>query len=347
MFTVTKTFYPVGQGGFYFERIACNGDVKTIVYDCGSVIGKTKNGPTPELKKCIINSGLGKVDFLVVSHLDEDHINGIPVLETYLKQNSSKQPILLMPKPTPFDKVLLFKNASEESVSWYLNAAAQDRIIYITDEIIVDNTDDPIILESSVSGYTFSHTKNFAPFRKVNGKIPWLLKFYVHRNKYKGKLQKDDENLIDSIKTIDDFKQNKDDLKNIYDKVKYNQNGSSMSMASLPFYAKDNMRDSFATWLNGDARLKTRKEMSAIELHFSCLDGLDVDFQVPHHGSHLNIQHLPNNVNDARTYIWAGFDNQYGHPSGTVLNMIRAANKPYSLITEKTVLPIVIHETWF
>ena len=71
-----KTFYAVGQGGFYSERIFFEGKEFCVVYDCGAITKFPYDGPTKKLKQTIDDSGLEKMDCLVISHLDSDHING-------------------------------------------------------------------------------------------------------------------------------------------------------------------------------------------------------------------------------------------------------------------------------
>ena len=73
-----RMFLPVGQGAFYFERFSVEecGQCVNIVYDCGSLSG------LKHLKK-IVNYEFEKtdvIDALFISHLHEDHINGIPLL---------------------------------------------------------------------------------------------------------------------------------------------------------------------------------------------------------------------------------------------------------------------------
>lgn len=43
MYTMTRTFHPVGQGLFCTERFFCSGDKPiNLVYDCGSLRGICK-----------------------------------------------------------------------------------------------------------------------------------------------------------------------------------------------------------------------------------------------------------------------------------------------------------------
>lgn len=75
---IKRVFVPVGQGAFYYECLEVQGEQETIkvVYDCGSSTDE-------ELLEKRINEEFKegeKIDALIISHLDEDHINGIPHL---------------------------------------------------------------------------------------------------------------------------------------------------------------------------------------------------------------------------------------------------------------------------
>jgi hypothetical protein len=77
-------FHPVGQGLFYTGQLA-NGAFN-FVYDCGTsysisgckpALNKSINGFINELNESDKETNKKKIDFLVVSHLDADHIVGI------------------------------------------------------------------------------------------------------------------------------------------------------------------------------------------------------------------------------------------------------------------------------
>lgn len=346
MFNVTKSFFPVGQGGFYSERIIYNGMEKVFVYDCGSVVKNTKRGPTQELVDCIHKSGMAKVDYVVISHLDKDHINGIPELEDYLIRDvgltPSELPLIIIPHPTPIDKILFFGCGTQNTINWFFNVVQEKRMVYLVNADTVFK--EPLLLNQELAGRVISHHAQFSIFQ--SNKI-WQFKFYVDKGNYRNRLTQSDSDLIQKVKSFDDFVKNKDKLKSVYKKIRYGMNGSAMSMVSFPIFAKECSRDlSFVTWLNGDMRLKTRREKLSIEKHFTCLDGKNVDFQIPHHGSHENLGSLPKNVNNLRTYVWAGLNNGYRHPSPEIVNMAKS-NSLYSRITENSQDLIVRHETWF
>lgn len=70
------TFYPVGQGCFYAGSIKTETDEFVIVYDCGTV-SKVQylNDAIEEFK-----SKHKKIDLLMISHFDKDHVNGLKIL---------------------------------------------------------------------------------------------------------------------------------------------------------------------------------------------------------------------------------------------------------------------------
>ena len=72
---MTRTFHPVGQGGFFTEVFRDDSSKKkfTVAYDVGSNTADKKY-----LQEAI--DLVGKVDVVFLSHLHKDHINGLPLL---------------------------------------------------------------------------------------------------------------------------------------------------------------------------------------------------------------------------------------------------------------------------
>lgn len=81
-----RTIHPVGQGGFYTERFKEISSFKkksyNVVYDCGSDTGKAGNGISRYVQREIdsVFSRNEKIDIVFISHLDNDHINGLEYL---------------------------------------------------------------------------------------------------------------------------------------------------------------------------------------------------------------------------------------------------------------------------
>lgn len=77
---VIRCFHPVGHGAFFSEQFFDSEEsCFNVVYDCG-----IKHFPMNRLQEeadfAIGKSGRQHVDFLFISHLDEDHVNGIKYL---------------------------------------------------------------------------------------------------------------------------------------------------------------------------------------------------------------------------------------------------------------------------
>lgn len=72
-----RVFFPVGMGGFSFERM----DETTVVYDCGAYKSKKViNANIKALKSGFFGVKDRVIDHLFISHFDEDHCNGVDEL---------------------------------------------------------------------------------------------------------------------------------------------------------------------------------------------------------------------------------------------------------------------------
>nr|WP_294630140.1 MBL fold metallo-hydrolase [uncultured Rothia sp.] len=104
--TVDRYHYPVGQGIFSAQVIKGLGDSKYVcVYDCGSVSG------ADEMHICVNNlyeklntngKDGAKIDLLVISHLDKDHVNGVSEL---IKLFDIKK--IVIPYMSKIEKIML------------------------------------------------------------------------------------------------------------------------------------------------------------------------------------------------------------------------------------------------
>ena len=72
-----RVFFPVGMGGFSFERM----DETTVVYDCGAYKSKKViNDNIKSLKSGFFGLKDRVIDHLFISHFDDDHCNGVEEL---------------------------------------------------------------------------------------------------------------------------------------------------------------------------------------------------------------------------------------------------------------------------
>ena len=79
---VVRTFHPIGQGAFYSERFYLDSDLtRNVVFDCGvlEVDARSKNVVKQAFSKDDI------IDYLFISHLDEDHISLVTTLRDSVK----------------------------------------------------------------------------------------------------------------------------------------------------------------------------------------------------------------------------------------------------------------------
>lgn len=86
----TRTFFPVGHGAFFVEKLDYESDSPFIaVYDCGD------SAKGAMVQKCAQQEFGGtedgyreKIDVLFISHFDSDHINGLKYLKPYMTRNT-------------------------------------------------------------------------------------------------------------------------------------------------------------------------------------------------------------------------------------------------------------------
>lgn len=78
-YTVTRTFHPVGQGAFYTEQFYYDNQLFfTVAYDCGCAAIANVKGKSSLLDE--IDNLKGKINVLFLSHLHDDHVNGLKYL---------------------------------------------------------------------------------------------------------------------------------------------------------------------------------------------------------------------------------------------------------------------------
>lgn len=110
-----RSFLPVGQGAFYLEQFTLGGDTANIVYDCGSstdvriVEKEIRSNFEPE----------EDIDAVFISHLDEDHINGLPYLLKYCKVKKLFFPLLARESQA---LLLLMRRLSDKQENEFISA---------------------------------------------------------------------------------------------------------------------------------------------------------------------------------------------------------------------------------
>lgn len=89
---MTRTFQPVGQGAYFTERFVVDDDLKVnIVYDCGSDSLGYRD------LEFVIHSSFSsneEIDAVFISHFDNDHVNGLPILMKWCRVKKVILPVV-------------------------------------------------------------------------------------------------------------------------------------------------------------------------------------------------------------------------------------------------------------
>jgi hypothetical protein len=105
---------PIGQGGFYSAHLCVgSGDAFSFVYDCGSMTSKSRL--EDEIKVLGYEVGNRKLDLLVISHLDADHVNGVDGL---LRSVGGVKDVFL-PYLSPLERMLCMMRYPNEDETYY------------------------------------------------------------------------------------------------------------------------------------------------------------------------------------------------------------------------------------
>lgn len=93
-----RSFLPVGQGAFYLEQFKTNDEKINVVYDCGST---TDIEIVNKQIRYNFNKG-EEIKIVFISHVHEDHINGLEYLLKYCKVKN-----IVFPYTSEKDRILL------------------------------------------------------------------------------------------------------------------------------------------------------------------------------------------------------------------------------------------------
>lgn len=97
---VTRVFHPVGQGGFYTESFD---NQHMVVYDCG---GNSSKSMKDYIESFLPDSPKANIEAVFISHLHDDHING---LQSLIERANVRK--IFLPQLTPnkvFDTIIYY-----------------------------------------------------------------------------------------------------------------------------------------------------------------------------------------------------------------------------------------------
>lgn len=130
---MTRTFFPVGNGGFCLEHFESG---ENVIYDCGATKKSLIDSRVNDLSSYIHDE---KIDYVFISHLHADHVNGLPEL---LQQFTVKK--LVLPYLYPEDRFLLL--LGEQARSGNINSDSGPGNSSFIEELIHDP-------EGTIHGY--------------------------------------------------------------------------------------------------------------------------------------------------------------------------------------------------
>ena len=352
-----RTFYPVGQGGFYSESFKAENNNFNVVYDCGSI--------SRGVDKVISNSfdKNEDIDILFISHFDSDHVNKINIL----KNSVGKIKTVIMPLLSEEDKdflLLVYKWLGSE----YKNSldilnnpkeffGSETKIIWVRE--VVESRDE----ESNQEIRDVAEIEDGAEIKSgeninfsLEGRKFWIYKPYNYKNKIRHKelLKKFRENniLINDLKDIEYIFNHIKEIRKCYKEVEGSINQNSLvlysnlieykdSTACIYIYIREDYWKFHPFWrycfsknqfnlgciYTGDVHLKTIVDDFKNKIK-RCKYYLPVNtIQVPHHGSKNGFDiDFFNDFSEGRRRIISpisfGLSNPYGHPSSMVIKQL-------------------------
>ena len=352
-----RTFYPVGQGGFYSESFKAENNNFNVVYDCGSI--------SRGVDKVISNSfdKNEDIDILFISHFDSDHVNKINIL----KNSVGKIKTVIMPLLSEEDKDFLplvykwlgseYKNSLDILNNPKEFFGSETKIIWVRE--VVESRDE----ESNQEIRDVAEIEDGAEIKggeninfSLEGRKFWIYKPYNYKNKIRHKelLKKFRENniLINDLKDIEYIFNHIKEIRKCYKEVEGSINQNSLvlysnlieykdSTACIYIYIREDYWKFHPFWrycfsknqfnlgciYTGDVHLKTIVDDFKNKIK-RCKYYLPVNtIQVPHHGSKNGFDiDFFNDFSEGRRRIISpisfGLSNPYGHPSSMVIKQL-------------------------
>lgn len=121
---MTRTYFPVGNGGFCLEHFESG---ESVIYDCGATKKSLIDSRIKDLSSYVHNK---EIDYVFISHLHADHVNGLPeLLQQYTVHN------LVLPYLYPENRFLLFlgerirRNDASNGLDLASNSFTEDLIL--------------------------------------------------------------------------------------------------------------------------------------------------------------------------------------------------------------------------
>ena len=305
-------FNGVGQGLFYSGSIYNN--AFNFVYDCG-----TMSSDKSHIKKAI--SALPKeLNFVAISHLHDDHVNGLPELFERTRVNKIYLPYFdVKTYKDVFVASLVSCNILPNTTTFWLLLKLYD--VKIDIDMQVESLSQ-ICLERIEQAERICLQEDITP-HDIHEK--WRFCFY--NRKIDDKLYKELKDTLQVLlngKTIEQYIKERNGnfqaLRKAFNKI-YND----ANMSSLLLMHWNLLTPTKKTLLTGDVKFDQFLEES---IHEEIKEGDEIVLQVPHHGATTEWQSVPQYIDNQASDIVLSFGltNGYHHPSiKTLMNYYKGA----------------------
>nr|WP_294464722.1 MBL fold metallo-hydrolase [uncultured Sellimonas sp.] len=354
-----RSFLPVGQGAFYTEQFDSG---VNIVYDCGSSTSKS----AVEKQIACTFEPRERIQAVFISHLHEDHINGLPYLLSHCCVERLYLPFLTE------EEILLTRLIArlENAESAFLSKLLVDPYGAVQDYTLQNDTMTPDIFYVMPPDSTRRPGGNVASVSSgemltvLDSGIPsdWTFIPFNFQNAQRSKsffrgLKKngyDKKTLQSYLETSDIFSYDWDDLKRIYQKyapgslnsnslVVYSGPRSESGRAVQPYrFFMPDLSDPQSGRQNGypdgflflgDYDAGAKDSWPELTDHLADYMPFVGTVQVPHHGSMHNYNEELS-CGQFILIISAGYQNKYKHPHTKVLKDMLMKRAVHFWITE-------------
>lgn len=353
MLILHRYFYPVGQGAFYSEVFNDDAGFQcAVVYDCGTetaekdflaVGGKKLNDQISDFATSF-SSRKRFLDFLFISHLHADHVNGISDL---IRQLPPKKIVLPM---LPQNMILVSRianlvrygdsaiEADELIQSLYyaersdvigVSPAEQDEE-KIESKVLYPLTPSSILDSGSALNVGVDSFWRYRPFNSIALKDPRVPVLLNEVRKIPGVLIDDALDLRNALDHLEE-------LKGAYKTAMRNANDNlyTLVVESEPLSGiadKDKLYDSHCVYFGDfEPHDDTWNRFLAVINDYDQVGTI----QVPHHGSKSNWRKDILSANAKLAIISSGSSNRYHHPNYWVTEEIRLRNVKFNVTSER------------
>lgn len=357
-----RSFLPIGQGAFYLEQFVFGTDKVNVVYDCGS---STNVEIVKKEIRCNFEEN-EEIAAVFISHLDEDHINGIPFLLEYCQVQKIFFPLLTQ-ENREFLLLNNLVNGLEDSFSSrFLQNPYEIQwhgaTLYGVEEVGQEDYSNldvqRVYSGNDVSGIVFEDRNE--GLKKLN----W--EYIPHNFRERSRIAKLEEALRkefrkdltpDEISNLvnKDWKRHLSKLRTAYKAIAGSFNTNSMTLLSrtpqriyqfnasrynqvchccAPYCCANELFPNGCLY-TGDYDASGSYKMRELNNAYTKYRQSIGLLQIPHHGSKHSYNHeLLSLGENAMFVVSSGERNGYRHPHNSVIKDILASRKPFIWVTE-------------